>query len=71
MKTPEASAVGATSIGTPIKRSREHDPDKTILQPENTLFCGVNILEESAGGAEAAVDNEIQLLVYAPTGVAR
>ncbi len=23
----------------------EHDPDKTILQPENNLLCGVNILE--------------------------
>ena len=27
------------------KRLREHDPDKTILQPENNLLCGVNILE--------------------------
>ena len=28
------------------KRLREHDPDKTILQPENNLLCGVNILEK-------------------------
>ncbi len=27
------------------KRLAEHDPDKTILQPENNLLCGVNILE--------------------------
>jgi len=27
------------------KRLPEHDPDKTILQPENNLLCGVNILE--------------------------
>jgi hypothetical protein len=27
------------------RRLREHDPDKTILQPENNLLCGVNILE--------------------------
>jgi hypothetical protein len=26
------------------KRLPEHDPDKTILQPENNLLCGVNIL---------------------------
>ena len=27
------------------KHRAEHDPDKTILQPENNLLCGVNILE--------------------------
>jgi hypothetical protein len=27
------------------KRLREHDPDKTILKPENNLLCGVSILE--------------------------
>ena len=27
------------------KHLGEHDPDKTILQPENNLLCGVNILE--------------------------
>lgn len=27
------------------RRLAEHDPDKTILQPENNLLCGVNILE--------------------------
>ncbi len=27
------------------KHLPEHDPDKTILQPENNLLCGVNILE--------------------------
>jgi len=27
------------------KHLAEHDPDKTILQPENNLLCGVNILE--------------------------
>lgn len=27
------------------KRLPEHDPNKTILQPENNLLCGVNILE--------------------------
>ena len=27
------------------KNLPEHDPDKTILQPENNLLCGVNILE--------------------------
>jgi hypothetical protein len=26
------------------KHLAEHDPDKTILQPENNLLCGVNIL---------------------------
>jgi hypothetical protein len=26
------------------KRLPEHDPDKSILQPENNLLCGVNIL---------------------------
>ncbi len=26
------------------KHLSEHDPDKTILQPENNLLCGVNIL---------------------------
>jgi hypothetical protein len=27
------------------KHLPEHDPTKTILQPENNLLCGVNILE--------------------------
>lgn len=27
------------------KHLEEHDPNKTILQPENNLLCGVNILE--------------------------
>lgn len=27
------------------KHLPEHDPNKTILQPENNLLCGVNILE--------------------------
>jgi hypothetical protein len=27
------------------KHLTEHDPNKTILQPENNLLCGVNILE--------------------------
>ncbi|MGC1424324.1 MAG: hypothetical protein WA815_18360 [Terracidiphilus sp.] len=27
------------------KHLQEHDPDKTILQPENNLLCGVNILQ--------------------------
>lgn len=27
------------------KHLPEHDPDKTILQPDNNLLCGVNILE--------------------------
>jgi hypothetical protein len=27
------------------KQLKEHDPDKTILQPENNLLCGVKILE--------------------------
>ncbi len=28
------------------KQLSEHDPNKTILQPENNLLCGLNILEK-------------------------
>jgi hypothetical protein len=28
------------------KQLKEHDPDKTILQPDNNLLCGVKILEK-------------------------
>ena len=43
MKTQDAT--DATFDWDADKHLPEHDPDKTILQPENNLLCGVNILE--------------------------
>ena len=43
MKTQ--SVTDAPSTGTRTGICEEHDPNKTILQPENNLLCGVNILE--------------------------
>jgi hypothetical protein len=41
----DAKRYGCNFDWNADKHLREHDPDKTILQPENNLLCGVNILE--------------------------
>jgi hypothetical protein len=41
----DATRYGCDFDWNADKRLSEHDPEKTILQPENNLVCGVNILE--------------------------
>lgn len=41
----DAKRYGCDFDWTTDKKLPQHDPDRTILQPENNLLCGVNILE--------------------------
>jgi hypothetical protein len=41
----DAKRYGCDFDWSADKHLAEHDPDKTILDPENNLMCGVNILE--------------------------
>jgi len=41
----DAKRYGCEFDWTADKDLAQHDPDRTILQPENNLLCGVNILE--------------------------